>query len=168
MTQAHHYPHTAAIQENRIILSVDKKNQQDVTLCILYLSSNSRSTCFGQPCTHHQELTTAWCYSLVLVCAVAATNRSSQPPYSHGTYQHEAITSRSRQLLMMGTWLRETCWATIRREIKNTKKWHLVGFSYPHWITMHGQPHIGITFFQVGDCHNRKLTIRIQADGRPR
>ena len=20
--------------------------------------------------------------------------------------------------------------------------WHLVGFSYPHWITMHGQPHI--------------------------
>ena len=40
---------------------------------------------------------------------------------SHGTYQHEAITSRSRQLLMMGTWLPETCWATVRREIKNTK-----------------------------------------------
>ena len=36
-------------------------------------------------------------------------------------YQHEAITSRSRQLLMMGTWLPKTCWATIRREIKNTK-----------------------------------------------
>jgi len=29
---------------------------------------------------------------------------------------------------MMGTWLPETCWATIRRKIKNTKKWHLVGF----------------------------------------
>jgi len=42
-------------------------------------------------------------------------------PCSHGTYQHEAITSRSHQLLMMGTWLPETCWATIRREIKNTK-----------------------------------------------
>ena len=44
-----------------------------------------------------------------------------QPSRSHGTYQHEAITSRSRQLLMMGTWLPETCWATIRREIQNTK-----------------------------------------------
>ena len=43
---------------------------------------------------------------------------------------------------MMGTWLPETCWATIRIKIKNTKKWHLVGFSYPHWITMHGQPRI--------------------------
>ena len=39
--------------------SVDKKNQLDVTFCILYFSSNSCSTCFGQPCAHHQELTTA-------------------------------------------------------------------------------------------------------------
>ena len=62
-------------------------------------------------------------------------NQTWQPPCSHGTYQHEAITSRSIQLLMMGTCLPETCWATIRREIKNTKKWHLVGFSYPSWIT---------------------------------
>jgi hypothetical protein len=30
-----------------------------VTFCILYFSSNSCSTCFGQPCAHHQELTTA-------------------------------------------------------------------------------------------------------------
>ena len=60
------------------LLCVDKKNQLDVTFCILYLSSNSCSTCFGQPCTHHQELTTAWCYSLVLVCAVA-TGRLSRP-----------------------------------------------------------------------------------------
>ena len=48
--------------------------------------------------------------------------KSWPPSCSHGTYQHKAITSRSRQLLMMGTWLPETCWATIRREIKNTKK----------------------------------------------
>ena len=48
-------------------------------------------------------------------------NRTWQPPCNHGTYQHETIKSRSRQLLMMGTWLPETCWATIRREIKNTK-----------------------------------------------
>ena len=39
--------------------SVDKKNQLDATFCILYFSSNSCSTCFGQPCAHHQELTTA-------------------------------------------------------------------------------------------------------------
>ena len=39
--------------------SVDKKNQLDVTFCILYFSSNSCSTCFGQPCAHHQELTIA-------------------------------------------------------------------------------------------------------------
>ena len=40
-------------------IRMDKKNQLDVTFCILYLSSNSCSTCFGQPCAHHQELTTA-------------------------------------------------------------------------------------------------------------
>ena len=58
-------------------VSVDKKNQLDVTFCILYFSSNSCSTCFGQPCAHHQQLNTAWCYSLVLVCAVAAGRWSS-------------------------------------------------------------------------------------------
>jgi hypothetical protein len=47
-------------------------------------------------------------------------NLSWQPSCSHGTYQHEAITSRSRHLLMLGTWLSETCWATSSREIKNT------------------------------------------------
>ena len=39
--------------------NVNKKNQLDVTFCILYFSSNSCSTCFGQPCAYHQELTTA-------------------------------------------------------------------------------------------------------------
>ena len=63
------------------LLSVDKKNQLDVTFCILYFSSNSCSTRFEQPCAHHQELTTAWCYSLVLVCAVAA-GRLSRLLYS--------------------------------------------------------------------------------------
>ena len=51
------------------------------------------------------------------------TNRTWPPPCSHGTYQHKAITLRSRQLLMMGTWLPETCWATIIREIKEYKNW---------------------------------------------
>jgi len=58
-------------------VSLDKKNQLDITFCILYFSSNNCSTCFGQPCAHRQELTTAWCYSLVLVCAVAAGRWSS-------------------------------------------------------------------------------------------
>jgi len=42
-----------------LFFSVDKKNQLNVAFCILYFSSNSCSTCFGQPCVHHQELTTA-------------------------------------------------------------------------------------------------------------
>jgi hypothetical protein len=52
---------------------VDKKNRLDVTFCILYCSTR-----FGQPCAHHQQLTIAWCYSLVLVCAVDA-GRLSRP-----------------------------------------------------------------------------------------
>ena len=32
---------------------MDKKNQLDVTFCILYFSSNSCSTCFGQPCARN-------------------------------------------------------------------------------------------------------------------
>ena len=61
------------------------------------------------------------------------TNRTWPPSCSHDTYQHKAITSRSRQLLMMGTWLPETCWATIRREIKNTKvtsSWFFISTLY--------------------------------------
>jgi hypothetical protein len=42
------------------------------------------------------------------------------PHIVNSTYQHEAMTSRSRELLMKVTWLPEICWATIRREIKNT------------------------------------------------
>ena len=45
--------------KSNIIFDVYKKNQLDVTFCILYFSSNSCSTCFWQPCAHHQELTTA-------------------------------------------------------------------------------------------------------------
>ena len=71
-------PKALYLRYNTHVRSVDKKNQLDVTFCILYFSSNSCSTCFGQPCAHHQELTTAWCYSLVLVCAVAA-GRLSRP-----------------------------------------------------------------------------------------
>ena len=69
---------TLFLSLSHVDFSVDKKNQLDVTFCILYFSSNSCSKCFGQPCAHHQELTTAWCYSLVLVCAVVA-GRLSRP-----------------------------------------------------------------------------------------
>jgi len=44
---------------DKLIDFVDKKNKLDVTFCILYFSSNSCSTCFGQPFAHHQVLTTA-------------------------------------------------------------------------------------------------------------
>ena len=49
----------AGTEDKRGKDSVDKKNQLDATFCIFYFSSNSCSTCFGQPCAHHQELTTA-------------------------------------------------------------------------------------------------------------
>ena len=68
---------------NTRYVSVAKKNQLDVTFCILYFSSNSCSTCFGQPCAHHQEMTTALYYSLVLVCAVAAWRLSSPAATAH-------------------------------------------------------------------------------------
>ena len=45
---------------------------------------------------------------------------------------------------MMGTWLPETCWATIKRN-KKYKKWHLVGFSYPHCMhILERRTHFGI------------------------
>jgi len=51
------YKHGSVTLKSR--KSMDKKNQLDVTFCIVYFSSNRCSTCFGQPCAHHQELTTA-------------------------------------------------------------------------------------------------------------
>ena len=45
-------------------------------------------------------------------------------------HQHVMITLRSRQLLKMGTWLPETCWATCKGEIKDntkvTSSWFLI------------------------------------------
>ena len=46
-------------QQMHNYISVDKKTKLDVTFCILYFYSNSCSKRFGQPCAHHQELTTA-------------------------------------------------------------------------------------------------------------
>jgi len=45
--------------EKNQTLSVDKKNQIDVTFCIPYFYSNSSSTCFEQPSAHNKELTAA-------------------------------------------------------------------------------------------------------------
>ena len=53
---------------------------------------------------------------------------SDSLPAATAQYQHVAITLHSHQLLKMGTWLSETCWATCKGEIKNNKKWNLVGF----------------------------------------
>jgi len=49
-------------------------------------------------------------------------------PATTAQHQHMAITLHSCQLLMVGTWLPETCWATCKGEIKDKTKWHLVGF----------------------------------------
>ena len=46
-------------QYGRYQAKIKDINILDVTFCILYFSSNSCSTCFGQPRAHHQKLTTA-------------------------------------------------------------------------------------------------------------
>jgi len=55
---------------------------------------------------------------------------SDSLPAATAQYQHVAITLRSHQLLKMGTWLPETCWATCKGEIKNntkvTSSWFLI------------------------------------------
>jgi len=84
-------------------------------------------------------------------------NRTGPPSCSHGTCQHNAITSRSRQFLMMGTWLPETCWATSRREIKNTK----VTSSWFFLSTLNydaGQPHITFKKFITFIYRKRSLS----------
>ena len=54
--------------------------------CVVYFSSTSCSTCFGQPCAHHQELTTAWCYSLVLVCTLVSAVMNLRVPWNAGNF----------------------------------------------------------------------------------
>ena len=55
---------------------------------------------------------------------------SDSLPAATAQYQHVAITLRSRQLLKLGTWLPETCWATCKGEIKDntkvTSSWFLI------------------------------------------
>jgi hypothetical protein len=141
--------------------SVDKKNQPYVTFCILYFSSNSCSTCFGQPCAH-QELTTAWCYSLVLACAwlqegcqvwLAGSASTCQldlttfPQPRHIPTRGYNITQSSA--LDDGHMVARNMLSNYYKRSKEYKKWHLVGFSYPRWIMMHGQPHISVTYFII-------------------
>ena len=117
-----------------------------------------KQQCFGQPCAHLQELTTAQCYrhDLVLCRSCRKAIRTGQqvecplrssllrtPQWilylltgsdsltaATAQHQHVAITLRSRQLLKMGTWLSETCWATCKVEIKDntkvTSSWFLI------------------------------------------
>ena len=119
---------------------VDKKNQLDVTFCIIYFSSTSFPTCFGQPCTHHQQLTTAWCYSLVLVCELW-----NEPIHGRTTYQLDLTTFlQPRHIPTRGYNITQPSAPddghTVARNMlsnyykrnKEYKKWHLVGFSYPH------------------------------------
>ena len=107
-------------------ISVDKKNQLDVTfvffisllLVAQHVSGNYmpiiRSwrlrdvivSCWYVPWLQGGcQVRLAGSASIAMNPSMDAlpVNRSWQPSCSHGTYQHKAITSRSRQLLMMGT-----------------------------------------------------------------
>ena len=108
--------------------------------CTLYFSSNSCSTCFGQPCAHHQELSTAWCYRLVLVlCCNNAWFYSDMSLCEWAVFGYVGCWRWwFHCCVLMGTWLPDTFWTTSRREIKSTKvtsSW----FSYPHiqWHVVH-------------------------------
>ena len=83
-------------------LAGSASTEEFVTLrAILHFSSNSCSTCFGQPCAHLVLRTPQWTHYLL--------TGSDSLPAATAQYQHMAITLRSRQLLEMGTLLPETC-----------------------------------------------------------
>jgi len=107
-----------------------------MSLLYFYFSSISCTTCFGQPCAHHQELTTAWCYRLVLVCAVAAGRklcyelihgRTNCQPVLTAFVQPRHIPTRGYNITQSSApddghmVARNMCGATNRREITNTK-----------------------------------------------
>jgi len=56
-------------------------------------------------------------------------------------YQHVAITLRSRQLLKMGTWLPETCWAICKGETNDNTKVTSSWFLCNIWKTAKVQVH---------------------------
>jgi len=113
------------VTRNACKFCVDKKNQLDVTfvffisllLVAQYVSGN------------HVPIIRSWrLRDVIASCWYVPWLQEGRQVWLVGSAsmdalpaKHEAITSRSRQLLMMGTWLPETCWATSRREIKNTK-----------------------------------------------
>ena len=55
------------------------------------------------------------------LCGMTACLKFWEAIYKSDVWLTVHRNSVIRQLLMMGTWLSETCWANIRREIKNTK-----------------------------------------------
>ena len=96
---------------NNYMYTVDKKNQLDVTFCILYLSSNSCSTCFGQPCAH-LSVCLSVCLSIYLSIYLPTylpIYPSIHPSIHPSILNYDARSTTHRQLLMMGTWLPETC-----------------------------------------------------------
>jgi hypothetical protein len=116
------------IRVNIHIFSVDKKTQLDVTFVFFISLLLVAQHVSGN---HVPIIRSWWLCDVIVSCWYVPWLQEgcqdfwilyfSSTSCSHGTYQHEAITSHSRQLLMMGTWLPETCWATSRREIKNTR-----------------------------------------------
>jgi len=91
---------------------------------------NNETTTHNTPHNHTQPTHTRFTINQTNIEHIDRTDRRIWiiPIIVTAQYQHVAITLRSRQILKMGTWLPETCWATCKGEIKITHKWHLVGF----------------------------------------
>jgi len=110
------------------------RNQLDVTFVLSFISplQVAQHVLYN----HVPILRSWWLCSVIATCWYCAV---TIPLIVTAQYQHVAITLHSRQLLKIGTWLHETCWATCKGKIKITQKWHLVGFlstlNYDAWST---------------------------------
>ena len=108
------------------------RNQLDVTFVLSFISPLQVAQHVSG---NHVPIFRSWrLYSVIVTSSYSPMDThylltgSDSLPAATAQHQHVAITLRSRQLLKMGTWLPETCWATCKGEIKDNTKWHLVGF----------------------------------------
>ena len=125
------------------------RNQLDVTFVLSFISPLQVAQHVSG---NHVPIFRSWrLYSVIVTSSYSPMDThylltgSDSLPAATAQHQHVAITLRNCQLLKMGTWLPETWWTTCKGENKRKHKSDNYLVSYPHWITMHGQPNIRFT-----------------------
>jgi len=88
------------------------RNELDATYYFIVLLI--RSTCFGHYCAHHQELATM----MLITTLVGHYSSLTAPNLQHTANQERndqcGNQHHSRELLMMGTVMPDTCWAYMK------------------------------------------------------